>query len=35
LSRPAKSVADYLLSLEAIGLTGTVAALRQFAELLE
>jgi predicted nucleic acid-binding protein len=35
LSKPAKSVADYLVSLEATGLTGTVAALRPFAQLLE
>ena len=35
LSRPAKSVADYLVSLETTGLTGTAAALRPFAQLLE
>jgi hypothetical protein len=35
LSKPAKSVADYLVSLEATGLTGTVAELRPFAQLLE
>ena len=35
LIRPAKSVADYLLSLETIGLTGTAAALRPFVQLLE
>lgn len=35
LSRPAKSVIDYLVSLETTGLTGTVAALRPFGLLLE
>jgi hypothetical protein len=35
LRRPAKSVADYFISLEAAGLTGTAAALRPFVQLLE
>jgi hypothetical protein len=35
LNKPAKSVTDYLVSLETNGLTGTAAALRRFAQLLE
>lgn len=35
LNKPAKSVADYLMSLETNSLTETAAALRRFAQLLE